>query len=148
MTDIALHIIPTKPGLPPTFDIGVAGADLTAEHGLRTAVILSLFLNRRAADDDEVEGSDRGGSWMDQYLPIPPGSRLWLLAREKETPQTAERARRYAEEALAWLIDRRIARSVIVEAQWVRPSVLGLRIEITLAAGERWSELFDYSLAA
>ena len=148
MSDIALRIIQGAPGLPPTFDIALAGHDLAVDRGLRTFVILAIFLNRRADDDDEVEGEYRGGSWMDQYLPYPPGSRLWQLAREKETPRTAQLAKQYVEEALAPLVDHGVARAVTVEATWVRPSVLGLHVVITQADGTRWSEVFNYSMAA
>jgi phage gp46-like protein len=148
VTDIALRISQPSPSIPPVFDVALEGYDLARDQGLRTAVLLSLMLDRRAAADDAVEGDDRGGSWMDQYSDFPLGSRLWLLAREKETDHTAARAQRYAEEALAWLVERRIARSVEVAAEWVRPTVLGITIVITRADGSRWVELFEHSMAA
>lgn len=148
MTDIALRMIQDSPTAPPRFDIAIENSDLAPDDGLRTAVLLSLFLDRRAGDDDVAEGGDRHGSWMDQYLDQPNdklGSRLWLLRREKETTATLQRARTYAEEALRWLVEDGIARKVETEAEWVARGVLGMGITITLADGSRWVETLNYS---
>lgn len=129
MTDIALvwHEVGA--------DIAMAGADLQADDGLRTAVIISLFTDRRAEPDDVLpDGSeDRRGWWADAYPDIEGdriGSRLWLLHREKQLPSVLARAKEYAEEALRWLLDDGIASAVRVQAETVRQGLLGLRIEI------------------
>lgn len=148
MTDIAIRQLNT-PSAPPAFDIALDGADLARDDGLRTAVILSLFLDRRADANDVREGEDRHGSWMDQYLDSDSdllGSRLWLLTREKETAATLNRARTYAQEALAWMIDDAIAQRIEVDAEWTRSGVLGLRIEIVLRDGNRWTDRLMYSV--
>lgn len=115
-------------------DIALDGYDLAAERGLQTAVILSLFTDRRAREDDVLPaGTDRRGWWADAWPPAEGdriGSRLWLLSREKQVSSVLERAREYAAEALQWLIDDGIARAVRVDAEIVRQGVLGLRIEI------------------
>lgn len=148
MTDIAIRQLNT-PGAVPAFDIALDGADLARDDGLRTAVILSLFLDRRADANDVRDGEDRRGSWMDQYLGSDGdrlGSRLWLLAREKETAATLNRARTYAQEALAWMIDDAIAQRIEVDAEWMRSGVLGLRVEIVLRDGNRWADRLMYSV--
>ena len=101
-------------------DLGLTGGDLVAEEGLKTAVLLSLFTDRRAEEDDELpaEESDRRGWWGDLVPPAPRdriGSKLWLLTREKLTRDVQNRAREYAREALQWLIDDRVAQSVSVD---------------------------------
>lgn len=119
----------------------VAGLYLGLEEdtGLETAVMLSLFTDRRAEDGDALPGSadDKRGWWGDSYAKVAGdkfGSRLWLLSREKQTPMVLVRAKRYAEEALAWLIEDGIARAVNVSAEIVQQSVLGLGIEIIRSA--------------
>lgn len=116
-------------------DIQLNGYDLAADDGLTTAVIISLFTDRRAEDDDPLPaGADRRGWWADAFPEMPNdkiGSRLWLLYREKQTQSVVNRAREYAEEALQWLIDDGIAKAVIVTAEIVRSGVLGLSIQIT-----------------
>lgn len=120
-------------------DVSVDGYDLAAEDGLRTAVILSLFTDRRANDDDALPaGADRRGWWADAWPEVSRdqvGSRLWLLGREKQLPSVLQRAREYAAEALQWLIDDGIADAVRVDAEIVRQGVLGLRIEIERPGG-------------
>lgn len=135
------------------FDLDQAGYDLRTESGLRSAVMVSLFTDRRAKDDDVIpDGTDdRRGSWQDAYLDATDdshGSRLWLLSREKEIPQTLVRAREYAEEALQWLIDDGIAKGVTVLAERVRSGVLGLQIVIELVSGGAYEDVFDYTTEA
>jgi phage gp46-like protein len=103
-------------------DVTLAGGDLLLDGGLRTAVIISLFTDRRAETDDVLPeaGADRRGWWGDVQARDGRGrigSRLWLLKREKRTPETVARAREYAEEALAWLIEDRVARRVEVTTE-------------------------------
>lgn len=116
-------------------DLSVESLDLARDNGLYTAVILSLFCDRRAEADDELPDNtgDRRGWWADAWPDVDGdkyGSRLWLLAREKQVPSVLARAKEYAEEALAWLIEDGIAVSVQVETWVVRTGVLGLAIEI------------------
>lgn len=120
-------------------DISLDGYDLAADNGLQTAVILSLFTDRRASDGDTLPaGADRRGWWADTWPDVPRdqiGSRLWLLGREKQLPSVLQRAREYAAEALQWLIDDGVADAVRVDAEIVRQGVLGLRIEIDRPTG-------------
>lgn len=117
------------------FDISLSGADLSTDAGLETAVIVSLFSDRKADKDDALPDNtyDRRGWWADAYADEPGdriGSKLWLLSRDKQMPAVARRAEALAREALQWLIDDGIAASVTVSAEWVSMSILGLRVEI------------------
>lgn len=149
--DIALAMTSTAPDQPPAFDIELGGFDLASESGLRTAVLLSLFTDRRAEADDVLPDAsgDRRGWWADAYPSIDRdqfGSRLWLLRREKQATQTVARAREYAEQALRWLVDDGIATRVTVTAEIVSTGVLGLGIAITLAAGGSYDMETTYAL--
>lgn len=109
---------------------------LAQDDGLATAVLLSLFLDRRAGPDDPLpDGTDRRG-WLGDALAADGdriGSRLWLLMREKQVEETRRRAEEYAEEALAWLVEDGLAEAVEVTASWGRTGWLDLRVEITPA---------------
>lgn len=155
-----------------TFDLATAGADLATEDGLRSAVLVSLFTDRRAEADDPLPGApgsaDRRGWWADAWPDDAQGgasvaggrtpgatldgdrigSRLWLLGREKQTADVLQRARDYSEEALAWLIEDGVALAVSVTAEWVATGVLGLHVAIRLADGGRFEDVFDYPLEA
>ena len=142
-------------------DCGMEAGDLVAEGSLRTAVILSLFLDRRAEDDDILpNGSDdRRGWWADTVAPMTDygigggsasgdhiGSRLWLLSREKQLAGVLERARHYAEEALTWLVEDGVATAVQVTATNPRQGWLVLEVTGTLSDTSEYRETFPLSL--
>ncbi len=113
--------------------------DLEFDEGLETAVIISLFTDRRAKIDDILPDSnslDRRGWWGDLVSDIEGdqiGSRLWLLNREKTTESVLTRTKEYAKEALDWLIEDGIAAKVEVSAERLGPvgrDVLALLVQI------------------
>ena len=80
-------------------------------YALRSAVIISLFTDKRAGVDDalpDLAGSRRGW-WGDQIFPDlngdQIGSHLWLLERSKTTSDVLIQAKHYIREALQWMID-------------------------------------------
>lgn len=116
----------------------LASPQLDTDDGLETAVIISLFSDRLAGRDDALpdNSSHRRGWWGDSFADIDGdliGSRLWLLSREKQLPATLQRAREYASEALRWLIEDGIARSVQVDAEFPHRGVLALAVTIKRA---------------
>jgi phage gp46-like protein len=130
-------------------DLALEDLALVRDDGLKTAVVLSLFIDRRAEDDDELPDNtgDRRGWWADAYAEIADdkiGSRLWLLSREKQLPSVLARAREYAEEALAWLVEDSVAESVTVETWWVRTGVMGLLARIYKPDAPAIEYKFDY----
>ncbi|MDB7002742.1 phage GP46 family protein [Escherichia coli] len=118
-------------------DIAQDGIDMLTDDSLTTDVTISLFTDRRALDSDTLpSGSDdRRGWWGDSYRDRPIGSRLWLLSREKATPDTLERARGYAEEALEWLKTAGRVSEVNVRAEQLHRGWLGLYVALTLPDG-------------
>ncbi|EAY9778650.1 TPA: phage GP46 family protein [Escherichia coli] len=118
-------------------DIAQDGIDMLTDDSLTTDVTISLFTDRRALDSDTLpDGSDdRRGWWGDSYRDRPIGSRLWLLSREKATPDTLERARGYAEEALEWLKTAGRVSAINVRAEQLHPGWLYLYIALTLPDG-------------
>jgi phage gp46-like protein len=104
-------------------DLSVVDEDLESESGLETAVIISLFTDRRAREDDELpdpNNTDKRGWWGDLVSEIADdqiGSRLWLLERAKTTENVLVKAKEYAEEALQWLISDNVAKKVEVEVE-------------------------------
>lgn len=122
-------------------DCALNDADLRGEDDLETAVILSLMCDARARDDDAPPSGngDRRGWWADSVVPTAEGdafgSRLWLLSREKTVPEVLRRAKDYAEEALAWMIADKAARTITVTASMPRQGLLALDIALTLPDG-------------
>lgn len=101
-------------------DWAVANSDLASGSDLETAVLISLFTDRRADPDDVIPdgGQDRRGWWGDLYADKPIGSKLWLLDRSKRTEAVRQRAQGYIADALQWLVDDGVAASVVAVAQW------------------------------
>lgn len=132
MSDIAIKMLPDGQG----FDIALDGDDLARDDGLYSAVVMSLFCDARANDDDALpdpKSTDRRGYWADEFAQVQGdrfGSRLWLLARSKQLTSVVQEAWQYAEEALAWMVADKAALAVTVFASVVRPGVLGLRVVI------------------
>lgn len=116
-------------------DLAVEANDVVRDEGLTTAILLSLFTDRRAESGDVLPDAEtaRRGWWADA-VPVVEGdrigSRLWLLARAKQSAETLSRAKDYAAEALAWLIEDLIAERVEVTASFPRGGMLGLVIDI------------------
>jgi phage gp46-like protein len=132
-------------------DISLDGSDLRTDSDLETALTLSLFCDRRADNDDPLEKNEsKRGWWGDTFAEIRDdkfGSKLWLLRREKQLQVVLERAREYAEEATAWLIEDGVASAVTVETEIYgeKPSgILAIKVEVTRPTGVS-SFQFDYA---
>jgi phage gp46-like protein len=101
-------------------DMAIEDDDVASDPGLQTATLLSVMPHRRADDNDQVDGEDRGGWWADELLYAPGdgiGNRAWLLARTKITEDLIPRAEEYDREALDWMIEDLVASSVDVAAE-------------------------------
>ena len=102
-------------GLPDKFALighGLGG-DIALDLGISSAVLCSLFADRRAELEDDLPASEtdpRG--WCLEPTDDRWGSRLWLLERGKATTETVALARTAALQALAWLIEDGIAETV------------------------------------
>ncbi|HYW57670.1 MAG TPA: phage GP46 family protein [Polaromonas sp.] len=131
-------------------DVGVACGDLMMGNDLSTAIMISLFTDRRADEDDVIpDGTDPRGWWADALDGERIGSRLWLLERSRSLPEVFARAKEYAEEALQWLLDDGVAAKVAVTAEGVRGTdcinVLSLQIDITKPDGKSLAWKYRYA---
>ena len=136
------------------WDIALDGYDLARDDGLETAVVISLFSDRRATVEQvpaELPKDDLRGYWGDvrpQVEGDTTGSLLWLLSREKETASTLSRARQYAREGLQWMLDDRVATRIDVAASYLRRGVMLLAIDIYRPGGKLARYRFEYEWAA
>lgn len=149
------------------FDLFLAGEglvrDIQGDDGLLTAVIISLFTDRRANNDDPLPDErigalpDLRGWWGDYILEEDAldlmGSRLWLLSREKDMNVVVARARQYAEEAVQWLIRDGHVQQIRVTAVRVVKGYLGICVAALEPAGgmdertREWRFFYDYENA-
>lgn len=128
-------------------DIKLEDEDLVREEGLETSVIMSLFTDRRAQDDDILDDpDDKRGWWGDRlenegddiedYHQI--GSRLWVIERASTTNANLQKAKIFIEEALEWMIEDGVASTIEVEVERQgRPenAILAFKVIITKSDG-------------
>lgn len=129
-------------------DMAIGYIEPSFEDALRSSIIVSLMTDRFADQDDIIPDApskaqaipfDRRGWAGDALSEVPNdriGSRLWLLSREKQTESTRVRAIEYCQEALQWLIDDRIATSVVVDAVWSTGGRLNVSVTLSLSSGD------------
>lgn len=114
--------------------VATAGVGLEQERGLTTAVLVSLFSWGPGGPDspqpDLLEG------WWGDTLPDAAGyrlaaSKLWLLGSRRVSDETADLARGYAEEALAWMVADGVADRVEVQVSQDRAAgALGISVAL------------------
>lgn len=119
MSDIAL----TWSRADAAMAMAVVDDDVAVDAGLRTSVLLSLFVDRRAAEEDVlIDPEDRRGWWGDEFAEAEgdlEGSRLWQLERALLTSDLPARSEAYDREALGWMIEDRVAGTldIVVETE-------------------------------
>lgn len=129
-------------------NLALNGPDLLTGNSIETAVIISLFTDRRAQPSDPIPDgtTDRRGWWADSFRKRPIGSRLWLLGREKTLESVLERAKTYADEALAWMKLAGLVKSVTCTASRVAHDRLQLSVSLVLPDGARRPMVFEAHL--
>jgi len=151
---------PAAPPIPPTPEpipvLPVIEDPILATDGLRLAVMISLFSDRRveAGTATPANDGDLRGWWADEFATVPGdkiGSRLWLLDRSTGADNVEIEAQQYAAEALAWLTEDRVASRVDVVAEF-DGSTLYLDVTITRPSGDpasfRFAAAWDAEAAA
>ena len=107
-----------------TIEKGVIDLDSKEGDEILTALILSLFTDARATEEEweqvrDWENSKRG-YWGDKLSSdfMGSGSKLWLLRRSPADEATRERARTYVKEALRWMVDDGLLSSIESDVSW------------------------------
>ena len=122
-------------------DLAFEAGDLQMDRGLRSAVLMSLFCDARAREDEVAAGDDPRGWWAED--PGDPwGSRLWLLSRAKRTGETLQLARDYVVSALRWLERNGCAERVDVAAFYGPRGELALNVSVIRGRARRWEHLW------
>lgn len=115
---------------------------------LRSAVLISLFSDRRARPDQApppIElGSLRGwvGDLAARVSGDQTGSHFWLLGRRKQTEAVRKEAEQWARDCLQWLLDDGWAHEIKVSAAWEGRGWLSIHILIYFNAALIFDELF------
>ena len=137
MSDIA--ILPTTTS--PSGDIEYQSGDVLIDDGLDTAIFISLFT-------DAPDGTGQGGWWGDAVDAQPVGSLLWTLGRSVINDELLASAKEYCSDALQWLIDDDIAKTVDVTVEITGQFSIGIAIQITKADSSTLSLQYAYNWQA
>lgn len=116
---------------------------IALDGGFETAVLLSLFTDKRARRFDRV--TTPRGWWGDQFGVADGdqwGSHLWLLRRETFSNSSIRKAQIYVEECLAWMKTDGLAKSIRVSVTRHDHETLLIKPEITRADGTVWSKIW------
>lgn len=122
------------------------------EDSLQTAIILSLFTDRRASADDRLplNETNRRGWVGDDFMATGPGSarddwgtRLWLCYLGKATGDVPAFAEFTCREGLQWLVRDGIASRIAVTAQWVGERADRLAVRPQIYQPGRSSPVYD-----
>jgi phage gp46-like protein len=120
-------------------DWQVGNGDLVSGNTLQTAVIRSLFTDKRAPADAALPypSADLRGCWSDSYMGYQIGSLIWLLERAVITNRTTLllQVQTYATDALAWIIAEGAASTITATASWLSPTMIMLAIVLIEPSG-------------
>jgi len=145
MSDISLNWDPVHA----RGDWAVVDGGLATGNDLATAILVSLFTDRRLpADQAPPDGSkDPRGWWADTYEDQPIGSLLWTLERAvvSNGPAFLAQVQRMCQDALQWLLDDKVAAAVIVRTWWITTAYIGIAVTVVEPNGT--SQPFQYSWA-
>lgn len=121
-------------------DLVLGPAGLVQDESIGSLVLVSMLSDARARDEDvDFLGTNppRRGWWADSEGDRF-GSRLWLLERRVINERTLRDAESMAKDALAWLVDEGIASSVSAVATRLPQNAIGIAIDITPSAEQRF----------
>jgi phage gp46-like protein len=103
--------------------------------GLEAAIIVSLFSDRRARED-EVRNPMRRRGWIGDLLTDIPGdlhgSALWFYEQTRLTAVEAAGVAAEARNALQWMVDEELCNSVSVEVAY-NPAMRAVFLNVTVS---------------
>jgi phage gp46-like protein len=128
----------------------IARGGLAADGGIRSAILVCLFTDRRAPEATVLTDgtTNRRGWWGDTYSAQPWGSLLWTLNRAKKVDGAAllNLAADMCRDACQVLVDSGYVRSVGVRTFWLTPQAMGIEVTVRRPDGTQEQPfLFDWA---
>lgn len=102
-------------------DINFTSSDLVLEHGFDTALLMSLFNEKRANDSEVPRVEMQRGWWgntVSDYDNYEIGSKNWLLDQARATPASLNLAKTYTSDGLQWLLDDNYCKKIDVDTSY------------------------------
>jgi len=121
-------------------DLVIENGDLKDDSGLETAVLISLFTDKRATLEELPTGEQSQKGWWADQISTPSddqiGSLLWTLDRSKINESTVVAVEDLAKKALQWMIEDGLAKSVEVSAEISDSQRVNFAVAITRPDGK------------
>ena len=126
------------------FDISIdEDGDILTNDFFDTAIIVSLFSDKRALASQVLESSLRRGWIGNEFTPgFEMGSRLWIFSQARLTRDTINAMISIANDALKWMVDDNLAIGIKSDVTLVSGKVV-LQIEITRPDSKVEKRLFE-----
>lgn len=132
------------------FDLVIEGGDLAVLDGLESALLVSLFSDRRA-DESEIGDPMKRRGWIGDLVADDQrdrhGSGLWLFEQARLTDDVVVGLRTEAEQCVDWMQDAGLTTHATATVQAV-PSRREARIVLTLNFLNGATSDYAYDLAA
>lgn len=115
------------------YDLSISDdGDLSGTDSFDTAILMSVFCERRASDSEVLDNKYRRGWWGNLLSDVPNfeiGSKVWLLEQVKLTNVQLNLCKTYLTNALGWLIEDNYSTSVSVDGVLTQT---GIRVKIDI----------------
>jgi len=125
------------------YDLGISGSDFTDVDGLQTAVDVSLLTDARADASDVPDPFNRRG-YIGDILTSSEGrslgATLWIYSQSRLTTEDLNSIRIDAQNALLWIIQDGVARSVSVSVE--RTGIREVKANIDIVTNEGKEERY------
>lgn len=130
------------------FKLKIEDGDLVSDEGLETAVMISLFSDKRVSEEELPTGiTDRAGWWGDMFAEPATdrtGSKIWtVLNRGKATDENIALLETEVYDSLKWMVEDGVAESVIAFAELDDDGIVQFGADI-LKPGEAESNRFGF----
>jgi len=126
MADIALTKINSY------YDFSIENGDFALTQGMDTALLMSIFCEKRADISEMPFAETRRGWWGNTVLDTENyeiGSKLWLLEQARRDLTSLSLAKTYAQDCLQWLIEDSLAKEIQTDSAF---SENGIDIDINI----------------
>jgi len=128
------------------YDISFNDAgDVSGTSSFDTAILMTVFCERRAAASEVSNNANRRGWWGNTLSDIPDfeiGSKAWLLEQSRLTEDALNLALTYYRTAFQWFLDEGYANSVVVMGNLTATGIY-VKIILRVAPDTVGTPLFD-----
>jgi phage gp46-like protein len=114
------------------YDLVIENEIIKETNSLQTAIAMSIFMEKRASEDESLLPEYRRGWWgnlnndIDDYEI---GSKFWLLEQARAGRETNALAKKYIADGLQWLKDDGLVKDLFVNVESDNEGTITLTIQ-------------------